>query len=144
MEAHQWRQIYRACHYLVLWLVLCWLTVAFHYRRCNLEYLVKRGPNRIPPPPNCVAASSTSTRRARIKASMVTTLKPSNVLRRYIFLSLASAIAPKSSFELLADVEKILQEGEKDKANRTKYVGLGHDRFSFASVIAVWRDSLGS
>jgi hypothetical protein len=62
----------------------------------------------------------------------------------YFSFSRQCGIAPKSSFELLADVEKIRQEREKDKANRTKYVGLGHDRFSFASVIAVWRDSLGS
>jgi hypothetical protein len=62
----------------------------------------------------------------------------------YFSFSRQCGIVRKSSFELLADVEEIRQERKKAKANRTKYVGLGHDGFSFASVTAVWRDSLGS
>lgn len=87
--------------------------------------------DRISPPSKCFVASTTSTRRAKIKASMVTS---SQTLKRppppHFSFCFAVRNRAKELVELLADVDKIRQERKKAKANRSKYVGTGNDSLS--------------
>lgn len=47
-EARQWRQIYKAFHNLLLWLVFLWLIVVFNLQALQLlEYLIKHGSERV-------------------------------------------------------------------------------------------------
>src|SRR5712691_5790945 len=84
---------------------------------------------RISPPSKCSAASTTSTKRGKTRASMVmsSTCRPFSRLHH----SFAVRNRSKELVELLADVDKIRQERKKAKANRSKYVGTGNDGFSF-------------
>jgi hypothetical protein len=86
---------------------------------------------RISPPSKCSAASTTSTKRERTRASMVM----SSTCRPFPRLHYTFTVRNRSKelVELLADVEKIRQERKKAKANRSKYVGTGNDGFSLGS-----------
>jgi epsin len=47
-EARQWRQIYKAYHNLLLWLVSLSLIVVFNFQALQLlEYLIKHGSERV-------------------------------------------------------------------------------------------------
>lgn len=84
---------------------------------------------RISPLSKCFVASTTLTKRARIRASTVSVFRPETPSPG-LYIRLVVRNRSKELVELLADVEKIRQERKKAKSNRTKYVGTGNDGFS--------------
>ena len=84
---------------------------------------------RTSPPSKCFVASTTLTRRAKIRASTVSVFHPETPSSG-VYVCLVVRNRSKELVELLADVDKIRQERKKAKANRTKYVGTGNEGFS--------------